>query len=188
VITCQITSVNVPNYTCLHTNVQALKCQITYVIMPNYVCLHYQITSVCIPNYASSHATFNSKQRKLTSSLKVRQVPSTNFGLAVGCPQSLQVTLQPVTITYFLLMSSHLNATQSKQHATLYGTTYTAQTARSTKPTSTTLTEQQTISESFLTDMPHVEYFESFKQQHASFVTAQTLNSPISTWKSKEFT
>jgi hypothetical protein len=56
-----------------------------------------------------------------------------------------------------------------------------AQTARSTKPTSTTLTEQQTFSEPFLTDMPCVDYFESFKQQHASFVTAQPLNSQIPT-------
>jgi hypothetical protein len=104
----------------------------------------------------------NQNKGSLTSSLKVRQLPSANFGLTVGCPQSLQVILQQLTITYFLLMPSHLIATQSKQHATLYGTTYQAQTARCTKPTSTTLTEQQTISEPFLTDMSHVDYFEIF--------------------------
>jgi hypothetical protein len=70
---------------------------------------------------------------------KFSRYPSTNFGLTVGCPQSHHVTLQQVAITYFLLTPSHLISTQSKQQATLYGTTYRARTARSRTPTSATL-------------------------------------------------
>ena len=132
-------------------------CQITCVNITKLQVFAHQIMPVNMPhsnqNKGSWHprSMFGRYQVPISAGTRYqfRQVPGTNFGLTVASavPQSLQVTLQQVAITCFLLMPSHFVSTQPKQHATLYGTNYTAQTARSTTPTSTTLTEQKTTSE-----------------------------------------